>query len=212
MYKAIVFDMDGTIVDTDMMIVLSYVEMYRKYRPTYKPSVKKLLSFSGPPLVDTFKAEFPDVPFDEALAFFRKTAKKYYDETVYAYPGLKEVLLKLKAAGIKTAIVTSKLHEETIYTLKITGLEGLFDAIVAGDDVAFHKPNPEGVNEVIRLFKIDNKEDVLYIGDTIYDYQTAANASVPCMLVTWTPRLLPPELKPRYFLDDWKDFFKVIAK
>jgi len=210
MYKAVIFDMDGTIVDTDMMIVLSYVEMYRKYRPGYKPSVKKLLSFSGPPLTDTFKAEFPDVPFPEALAFFRKTAKKYYDETVYAYPGLKEVLLQLRELGIKTAIVTSKLNEETLYTLKITGLEGLFDAVVAGDDVAAHKPDPEGVFAVIRGFKIDNKDDVLYIGDTIYDYMTAQNAGIPCMLVTWTPRALPLNAKPRYFLDDWKDFFKVV--
>ena len=87
--------MDGTLVDTDLMIVLSYVDMYRKFRPGYKVSVTKLLSFSGPPLASVLPVEFPDVPYAEALAYFRKVCRHYYDETVYAYPGVKEVLIEL---------------------------------------------------------------------------------------------------------------------
>jgi phosphoglycolate phosphatase-like HAD superfamily hydrolase len=68
-------------------------------------------------------------------AYFQKVCRHYYDETVYAYPGLKEVLIELKKEGIKTAVVTSKLPEKALYTLKFTGLEGLFDLVIASDDV-----------------------------------------------------------------------------
>lgn len=209
-FSLVIFDMDGTLVDTDLMIVLSYVDMYRKFRPGYKVSVTKLLSFSGPPLASVLPVEFPDVPYAEALAYFRKVCRHYYDETVYAYPGVKEVLIELKKRGIKTAVVTYKLREESLYTLKITGLEGLFDLVIASDDVTSSKPNPEGVFKAMSDLGVDNKNAVLYIGDTRYDDETANNAGIPCMLVTWTPRPFPAECKPRYRLDSWKDFFEVV--
>lgn len=209
-YQAVIFDMDGTIVDTDLMIILSYWDMYRKFRPGYKPAAKKLLSFSGPALEDVIKQEFPDTPYEEAYAYFQKVCPKYYDETVYAYPGLKEVLIELKKEGIKTAVVTSKYRSAALYTLKLTGLEGLFDLVIAGDDVTAVKPDPEGVFKAMCDLKLDNKNKILYIGDTVYDYETAKNAGVRCMLVTWTPRALPRDLKPRYFLDAWTDFFSEV--
>lgn len=208
-YQAVLFDMDGTIADTDMMVVLTYFEMYRRFRPSYKPSLKKLMYFSGPPLKDVFPVEFPDVPFEEALAFFRETAKKYYVETVTAYPGVKKILQSLKKKGIKTAVVTGKMHREADLTLYLIGLTGLFDVLVCSDDVATSKPNPEGVNKALSELGV-SKENALFIGDTEYDYQTSRNAKTDTMIVTWTPRNFPKKLKPDYYLDTWDDFFKVI--
>ncbi|HPM08130.1 MAG TPA: HAD hydrolase-like protein, partial [Bacilli bacterium] len=54
------------------------------------------------------------------------------------------------------------------------------------------------------------KRDVLYVGDTLTDYLTAQNAGIDVALVTWTPRDLPPEAKPTYYIDSFNEFFEVI--
>lgn len=210
MYKAVLFDLDGTTVDTDLMIVLSYYELYRLYRPDYKVSLKKMLYFSGPPASETLQREFPGVPLSESLPAYRKIARKYYDLTVTAYPHFQEVAEALKQRGVKIGVVTGKLREESLHTFELTGLTGLFDCLVAADDVSRFKPYPDGINKAISDLGPLNKGEVLYVGDTVYDYQTAENAGVDCMLVTWTPRVLPPGLTPKYFLDSWSDFFEVI--
>jgi phosphoglycolate phosphatase-like HAD superfamily hydrolase len=57
---------------------------------------------------------------------------------------------------------------------------------------------------------VKDKKDVLYIGDTIYDYQTALNAGVDCMMVTWSPRKLDKSIKPKYYLDSYQDLIEVL--
>ena len=64
MYKLIIFDMDGTIADTDKVIVKSYLELYKIYKPNDIPSVEKIRTFSGPPINKTLTEEFPHLELD----------------------------------------------------------------------------------------------------------------------------------------------------
>jgi phosphoglycolate phosphatase-like HAD superfamily hydrolase len=73
------------------------------------------------------------------------------------------------------------------------------------------KPAPEGVYRAMALAGVKDKAEVLYVGDTIYDVETAKNAGVSCLLVTWGVRKISPEAKARYYLDSFQDFFKVVG-
>jgi pyrophosphatase PpaX len=211
MYKLVIFDMDGTLIDSDLMVVLAWVELYKKFRPGYKPRLSQLIYFSGPPLRDSFEKEFPSIPEKEIMAYFNKIAKPFYDETVVAYPGTREAIEGLKGKGLKVAVDTNKEREWALYSLKITGLDGLFDFVVAGGDVRNMKPAPDGVYLAMRKAGVEDPSEVLYIGDTIYDCETAESASVDAMIVEWGPRRLPRGAKPRYHLDSYGDLLKTLG-
>lgn len=210
MYKLVLFDMDGTIADTDGMIVATFIEMYRLYRPDYMPTIDYMLTFSGPPIVQTLTKEFPDLNFDYAFKEYQRISLPNYQKFAKAFPFVRELAEKLHARGIKIGIVTSKHRYPAEYTLKLIDLDGVFDLLIAHDDVKEAKPNPEGIFQAMKHFAVDDKRDVLYVGDTLTDYLTAQNAGIDVALVTWTPRDLPPEAKPTYYIDSFNEFFEVI--
>lgn len=212
MYKLIVFDMDGTIIDTDLLIVLAWMKLYQRYRPGYKPQLSNMVYLSGPPLLESVKREFPKENPEAVCDYFKDISKSLYDSEVVAYPGCLECMKGLHERGLLTAVNTNKLRPYALYALKVTGLDHSFDGLVAGGDVKAPKPAPDGVFSLMKQFKIASKEDVLYVGDTVYDLATADAAGVDCMLVTWGPRKIPSSAKPRYYCDDFKRFFEVIGQ
>jgi phosphoglycolate phosphatase-like HAD superfamily hydrolase len=209
MYKLVIFDMDGTIMDTDLLVVEAWRRMYARFRPGYKPQLMKMVYFSGPPITESIPKEFPDEKPETVIRYLKSISKKLYDETVVAYPGCIECVKALREKGILTAVNTNKLHEFSVYALRCCGEEGLFDFLIAGGDVPRMKPAPGGVVKAMELAKVFDKKEVLYVGDTVYDWQTAQNAGVDCLLVTWGPRKVPSEAKARYYCDDFKNFFEV---
>ncbi|MDY0345374.1 MAG: HAD-IA family hydrolase [Bacilli bacterium] len=210
MYKLVLFDMDGTIADTDGMIVATFIEMYRLYRPDYSPTINHMLTFSGPPIFDTLAREFPDLSVDFALSEFKRLSLPNYLKHAKPFPYIHQLTDELQKGGVKIGVVTSKHRYPAEYTLQLIKLEGVFDLLVSYDDVKEAKPNPEGIYQAMKHFEVDDKREVLYVGDTVTDYLTARNAGVDIALVTWTPREIPANLKPDYLLDSFNEFFEVI--
>ena len=95
-------------------------------------------------------------------------------------------------------MVTNKGLPLTIYSLEICGIKSFFDVIVSADDVAEPKPNPTGIFKAMEALNIQNKGDVLYAGDNDIDYETASNAGVDAMLVSWGPREIKCLNKAKY--------------
>ncbi len=209
-YKLYLFDFDGTLIDSDPMIEACFKALYNKYKPLEKIDKRKLLSFSGPPIKDTLLHEFPNANQEAILDEFLRLSKKYYDLVVKPYPGVKEALLTLKNKGIKTALITSKAKEATQYALKSTGLDGLFDIIITASDVKKSKPNPEGAFFAMKSLGIDEKNKVIMIGDSNYDYLTAKNAEIDFGYVTFSPRKLAENAKVDIYIDSFHDFIKEI--
>ena len=84
MYKLIIFDMDGTIADTDKVIVKSYLELYKIYKPNDIASVDKIRTFSGPPINKTLTEEFPHLELDFIKKEYRRISKGNYIK--YSFP------------------------------------------------------------------------------------------------------------------------------
>ena len=209
-YDLVLLDMDGTIADTDEMIIQSMYELYDKYRGGKRTPVEEIYYFSGPPIRETLKREFPDMDNDFIVEEFVKISWDNYDKYAKLFPHVKETIIALMNQGIKVGVVTSKMRESTIHCLEVIHLDDIIDYFVAGDDVKHMKPHPEGILLAVEHFSIKDKKKVLYIGDNKSDFISARNAGVDVALVTWGPRKIDRTLTPDYWIDDFKEVEEII--
>ncbi|MBR0400179.1 MAG: HAD family hydrolase [Mogibacterium sp.] len=206
-YKAAVFDMDGTILDTveDLRDALNHSLSRFGHRADFTAedtcaffgsgaltAVKRALAAeSGLAYEDLLRIGTPDEP---ELPYDLKTAEEILDyyKPYYAehcaiktgpYPGITKLLSDLRAAGIKTAVVSNK-PDEAVQTLCRDYYEGCFDH-AAGEKAGIRrKPAPDMIDAALKDLGIDAKEAV-YIGDTEVDIETAANSKLDCICVEW---------------------------
>ena len=203
-YDIILFDMDGTVADTDPMIIEAMHILYDKYRGGNRAPDSEIVYFSGPPIRETLKKEFPNQDTDFMYKVFHDVSYGLYATHTFRYPHSKEVLLELKKEGFRLGIVTNKIHHLTEYALKCIGLEDIFEIIVGFNDVSKPKPNGEGILKALDYFKC-SKERAIYIGDNKSDYLTALDAKVDSCLVSWGPRKLDPSLTPTFKISSYLD-------
>lgn len=206
MYKLFLFDFDGTILDSDQMIVVTFKQLYDKYRGGKQAPLEHVLTFSGPPIRRTLKQEFPDLDQDMMFDEFVKYSTVNYDKYVKPFPYVIEMLKAFKEHGIKYGLITSKARGATDYALKLTHLDELFDFVVCSDEVKNVKPDPEGVLLAMKHFNVLNKNEVLYIGDNMFDYLTSKNAGVKFGYVTFSPRKLDKDAHIDVSIDNFKKF------
>lgn len=187
MYKAVIFDLDGTLLDTleDLANACNYalkecglkvhaVDKYKRFvgDGRYK-LIEKIIS----------KEDHTDKIFNRVLKLYDDYYLEHMVDETKPYEGICELLDELKAKGIKIAVVSNKPHKfaremvSNYFTNKI--------------DIAFGqrpnyevKPNPESIFEVIKEFAL-TKEDCVYVGDSNVDMQTAKNAKVNSIGVSW---------------------------
>ena len=204
-YKVLLFDLDGTLCDTDEMIVQTMFAIYKDYKPTKVRTREELYYFSGPPIRDTLAREFPNYDGDEMYEVFKRVSKGFYPKCVKPYKDEIKVLTALKDKGYRLGVVTNKGLPLTIYSLELCGIDHLFDVIVSADDVAIPKPDPTGIYKALDKLGISNKEECLYLGDNDIDYETASNAGVETLLVTWGPRKINVLDKAKYLAKSYND-------
>ena len=205
-YKLYIFDLDGTLLDSDKMLIETFHYLYKKYKPTdYVIDDNKIITFSGPQIRDTLKQEFPELDQEMMLKEWRVESVKNYPKFTKLFPGAIELLSTLVEKGIYTAIYTNKHRFATDEAFKLFGISDLDIWSVTGDDVKTQKPNPEGLEIAMNHFGIKDRKEVIYIGDSVYDARTAENAGVDFGLVSWTPRKLPDNCKIDWKIDSFCD-------
>ena len=209
-YKLLLFDLDGTLCDTDEMIIQTMQAIYKDYKPTKIRTREELYYFSGPPIRETLKNEFPDYSPDEMYEVFKRVSKGFYAPCVKPYQDEIEVLKALKEAGYLLGVVTNKGGPLTIYSLELCHIQDFFDVVISADDVKVGKPDPSGVLKALDILNIKNKEEVLYVGDNDIDYFTATNAGVDCLLVSWGPREIKCIDKAKYEAKSYNDFKRIL--
>lgn len=179
MYKAILFDFDYTLGDSTNGIALSINHALIKlgYPKKNIEEIKPTIGFS---LKDTFTLLTGLNNINEAKLFsqyFKEKADLIMVDNTRLYDGVIDSLSLLKGKGYKIGIVTTKYHYRIEQIIKKYDIVNLIDFIAGAEDVKIEKPNPEGL-----LWAIDNlglsKKDILYVGDSIVDAQTAQNAGV----------------------------------
>ena len=204
-YTTLLFDLDGTVADTDEMIVETMNILYDLYRGGRRTPIEEIYYFSGPPIYETLNKEFPGCDMEFMHSEFRRISVELYPKTVKCYPHTHETLMNLKNKGYKLGLVTNKIHSSTLLCLNLLDLEGYFDSLMCFDDVDLPKPYGEPILKAMEELGEKDPSKVLYIGDNKLDLMTADNAGVDCALVTWGPRKLDKDLKPKMFISSYED-------
>jgi len=169
---------------------------------------KKIITFSGPPIKDTLKQEFPELNQEEMLQIWRKESIKNYPLFTKLFPGALEALSTIVEKGAKVAIVTNKHRAAADEAFSLFGIDKLDVFTVCGDEVKEQKPDPDGIYVAMNHFDILDKKDVIYVGDSIYDCKTAENAEIDFGLVAWTPRKLPENAKISWKIHSFSDLVR----
>lgn len=181
--KLIIFDLDGTLIDTDELIIQSYRAVFDKFLPNYHLSMEEEKTFLGPPLEVMFKKYFQE-DFSVLLKVYRDFAEKNTLLLAKLYPFVQELLSFLKCNNYKLCIVTSRFKKSALNMLDMFSLTDFFDDVIGLDDVINPKPNPEGINKILTKYSLA-KDEVLFIGDAYTDLEAGKKAGVITGLVSW---------------------------
>ncbi|MBQ9015629.1 MAG: HAD-IA family hydrolase [Firmicutes bacterium] len=207
MINTVLFDFDGTIMDTNDVIIQSWQTTFRALEGR-EEDVDTLLRTFGEPLEKTMRDFFPSHPLEQALEIYRGYQRDNFLSDIHLFPGIRELLEELSGRQIRMALVTSRLKSTTMQALDAFDLRKYFRFVVTADDVTRHKPDPQSIE--IALDHLGSKpEDTIMVGDSPFDIHCARNAGVKPVLVSWSVTLakqlqegLPPEQTPDAIIDD----------
>lgn len=182
--KAVLFDFDGTIMDTNEVIINSWQHTFRNLTGK-EADVNMLLGTFGEPLEISIDKMLPEFSRDDAMRIYREYQYCNFKGLISLFPGVVEVLRELKEKDIKTAIVTSRLRRTTMEGIEKFDLHDFFDTVVTMEDTKKHKPDAEPAFEALRRLDIEADRAIM-VGDSKFDIMCARNAGVKSVLVDWS--------------------------
>ena len=203
---AILFDLDGTLIDSIDLLVTSMV--YAFEGRDVQPPLDEWIAGIGTPLDAMLRTWARD---EEDVLALRARYREYqfanHDAKTHAYPGAVDTVRALHAAGYPLAVVTSKLEYGARRSLKWIGLDDCFTAVVGIDATTKHKPEPEPVWHALALLGDIPPADALFIGDSTHDMHAGNAAGVATAAALWGPfsRAQLETAHPRYWLNGFDD-------
>lgn len=187
-YTAVLFDLDGTIVDSAPGITATLAQTFERMGLPV-PSPADLLAYVGPPIMDSFRdlAGFDLDQAGQALDIYRPLylATGALDATVY--PGIEEVLLRIQGAGLPLSLATSKPETPAQAVLDHYHLTHYFDELTGASDDEVRSRKADVVAEALRRLRLRGADLArpVMIGDRSHDIEGAAEDGVPTIFVTW---------------------------
>ncbi|MBA4537559.1 pyrophosphatase PpaX [Bacillus aquiflavi] len=206
----ILFDLDGTLIDTNELIISSFLHTLEYYYPK-KYKRKDVLPFMGPPLWDTFHSLNPHAT-EEMIKKYREYNLANHDRLVKEFNGVYETVETLAHENFKLGIVTTKVRDTVLKGLKLTKLERFFDVIVTLDEVENAKPHPEPIFKALDLLKA-RPEEALMVGDNHHDILAGKNAGTKTAGVAWSMKGRDhlQYYEPDYIFDHMADLLSIVG-
>ncbi len=181
-FDPVVFDLDGTVVDTVELIVESFRHATRTVLEEELPD-EVILAGVGRPLMEQMQrlsAERAQALYDT----YREYNHRRHDELIRGYEGVSEVLDALRAAGRRLGIVTSKSADTTQMAFRAVGLREHFEVVVTASDTTEHKPSPAPLLLCLERFGA-SAEGSIYVGDSPFDIEAGRAAGMATAAVAW---------------------------
>jgi pyrophosphatase PpaX len=206
-YSTILFDLDGTLINTNDLILASFMHTLEKHCPG-KYTEADVIARMGEPLKEQMKY-FDKTQSEEMVKTYQKHNAETHDHYVKEFPHVKEVLVSLHQAGVTMGVVSNKRREMVEKGLRYFGLDTLMKVVVCVDDVKQAKPAPDMICLALEKLGV-SREEVLMVGDSRYDLLAAQRAQVDSAAVGWS--LHKDELltnQPTHFLNDMRDLLTI---
>ncbi|BBH23148.1 pyrophosphatase PpaX [Paenibacillus baekrokdamisoli] len=211
--RTVLFDLDGTIMDTNELIIQSFMHALKGIVPS-DFGREHIIPSMGLPLTDQMQLFSGIEDVTELVAAYREINLRLHDDYVKAFPYVQEVMARLQAEGIQLGIVTTKMRLTTERGLRYVGLYEYIvpNAIVTIEDVAHAKPHPEPVQKAVDALGA-NPAATLMVGDSGVDIESAEAAGVISVGVAWS---LKGEAKlresgARHIIHDMRDLYAIVG-
>ena len=189
-YKTLIFDLDGTLLNT-LLDLASSVNYAMRECGFNERTTDEIRRFIGNGVAVLIQRSVPDgiseEEYKKALDIFKTHYKENSRNNTAPYDGICDLLRKLKEAGYNLAIVSNKV-DFAVKDLRDEFFKGLIDVAIGDSDATRTKPEPDMVYKAIEELGVD-KESCIYIGDTDVDIETARNSGMDCISVSWGFRL-----------------------
>lgn len=209
----VIFDLDGTLVDTKDLIYESFIHTFAHYKPEYKLTDMELQSFLGPTLEESFLRYFPEDQVAEIVAYYREFNHQHHDEYAKEIPHVKETLQYLKDQDYDVAVVSNKLEDVVRLGLKQFDLVQFFDVVIGRDAIDQPKPNPEGLLKACEML-YRSHDDIVYVGDAPSDIVACKNMgaySIAFILEEERAQEMMKQ-KPCAFITDMKELITILKE
>ena len=210
--RAVLFDLDGTLINTVELIMESY--RYTMQEHGLAPLADEVwLKNLGIPLRAQFRhyTEDPD-EIQAMISTYTDHNLRHHDDLTTEYPGVCATVRALHAAGYRLAVVTSKMHGALERGLTLGGFDGLFEVLIGADDVEHPKPHPEPVLRALEQLDV-HPQATIFVGDSPYDMESGRAARVRTAAALWGPfgrQMLEP-YEPDYWLEDSRDIERLLS-
>lgn len=208
MIKTILFDVDGTLINTAYVMTHSLQKtlMEEIQLSVDVEDLDYILGIPGRAALEKFTKDEKEL--EQLLNAWNKNVL-LYAEHVSVYPGIEKTLKNLKAADIRLGIVTSKTSNEMKTEFDIFNLNHYFEVFITASDTENHKPHPEPIQKAIDLLAVE-KSETIYIGDSLYDMKSAKACGVKFAVANWGALDLALFTEADYFLENPADLLKLI--
>jgi pyrophosphatase PpaX len=215
----ILFDLDGTLVDTTELILASFAWTFEHHLPGPLPARDALIHTFGrslPAVLRELAVEYgngdPDVLTARMLATYRAFQLEQHDTLIKPFPGVTEMLRELRARQRRLGLVTSKREGFARRGLALFGLEALFEVAIFHDDTTRHKPEPEPLLLAAGRAGL-TPADVVYVGDSIHDIAAGRAAGMRTVSVLWGPfdRAVLERATPDYIVERPEDLVELLG-
>jgi pyrophosphatase PpaX len=189
---ALLFDLDGTLVDSIGLILASFRHTFRTHLGQVPPDAQWIAGL-GTPLFTQLRGFTDDDALARAMtATYRAYQMEHHDALMRAYEGVPEAMRELRERGHATAVVTSKMRDLAERALRFTGLRDTIDVVIGMEDSTRHKPDPEPVRIALAALGRGAGE-ALFLGDSPHDIRAGNAAGVITVAAEWGP-FAPAEL------------------
>lgn len=207
MYDCVIFDIDGTLIDTEKAIIGSLQKVLLEELGKHYDYNDLVFTFGIPGAVSLEKFGIKNI---EATCRRWNSYIEEFRTEMRIYPGIEEVLRKLDQKRIKNGIVTSKTKEEFKKHFIPLGLADYFKYVVCADDTTKYKPEPEPLLKFMELFNV-SPDNSIYIGDTIYDLRCAQGAKIDFGLALWGAKQ-PESINAQYKLKQPREILDIVQR
>lgn len=212
MIRAVLFDLDGTLLNTNDLIIKSFQKTFKHYYPQREFTLQEIIDCIGPTLEQTAMKYHPQ-NIEEMVQMYRHHYVIYHDDLIKIYPGIEEMIKNVKKLGLKLVIVTSKKRDMTIKAMEHTKILDYFDLIISSDEVMNPKPHQEPIELALKELNL-SKDEVIMVGDNSHDIECANNASVKSVAVGWALKGADylRGFNPTYIINTADELVEVIKK
>ncbi len=208
-YALVVFDLDGTLVDSDLALIKVGLKMTETFLAKKDLSIDDFLFLNGPSLDESLPLIFPGVPVN-------KLREKYYElapdsiKDMTLFKNVVTVLDELKAQKVQMGIFTSRSRMSVELILKQHGLTHYFKEVVCGDDGFSKKPSGEGLAYISDKLKVA-REDTLFVGDNWRDILAGNDVGVPVAFIKPYRRQSKLDINALYMINEISEVLEVIS-